>query len=555
MDRSVLDKRFNQLKNDASGWITAWKDLARFIRPHRGVFDDQPNVVKSIDNKVILSNHAGRAARTLAAGLNSGLTSPSRPWFKLGLPDTDLMKFEPVKIWLDRVQQLMLAIFARSNMYLGFHSVYEDISTFATAAAIIEEDFNNVIRCQNFAVGEFYLGTGADGRVNTLARRFYKTVGQLVEEFGEDKISATVKAMYDSNNLDKWVIVRHIIEPNDDRVADSALSKDLPFRSCYWEEGIDDNSFLRLSGYHEFPVIAPRWDVTSQSFAYGYGPSWEALSDVKMFHTMKRDQIIAIEKVINPPVVQDASTKGNSNTTIPGGISYSTSNGTANAGVRPAYQINPDFRSIIEAINETKEDISDTFFNDLFRMLQFSDANMTAREVAERHEEKLLMLGPVIERFKTELHDPVIDRTFAIALRAGILPEPPQELQGMDINIEYISILAQAQKMVGTRTIEQTASFVGNLAAAKPEVLDKFDFDEAVDQYANMMGTPAKIVRSPEAVSKIRQERAKQQQQAALAQNAASVVQGAKVLADTKLGENSALDAVISGVGGGNAQQ
>jgi hypothetical protein len=126
-----------------------------------------------------------------------------------------------------------------------------------------------------------------------------------------------------------------------------------------------------------------------------------------------------------------------------------------------------------------------------------------------------------------------------------MLPPAPPEIQGKNIEIKYISILAQAQKMIGVTSIEQTVSFVGNLAAVRPDVTDKLDFDEAVDQYADMVGAPPKIIRSDDKVAKIRQEKAKQQQNAAMQQQLAAGAQSAKVLSETDLGSNNALNALM----------
>jgi hypothetical protein len=171
--------------------------------------------------------------------------------------------------------------------------------------------------------------------------------------------------------------------------------------------------------------------------------------------------------------------------------------------------------------------------------------NMTAREIVERHEEKLLMLGPVLERLESELLDPLIDRTFSIMLRVGLIPPPPDELQGMDMKIEYISMLAQAQKMVGTAAIEQITGFAAQLAAVYPGVTDNIDADAAVNEYGDMLGVPPKIVRSADDVAAMRDQAAKEQKAAQATSTLPNVVEGAKTMSETKLDTNSALDALM----------
>jgi phytoene dehydrogenase-like protein len=140
-------------------------------------------------------------------------------------------------------------------------------------------------------------------------------------------------------------------------------------------------------------------------------------------------------------------------------------------------------------------------------------------------------------------------------LRVGLIPEPPPELEGQDIKVEYISILAQAQKMVGTIAIEQVCSFVTQLAAVDSSVLDKIDWDEAVETYAEMIGIPARILRSAEAVIVIREAKQEAELKMMQARAGMNAAEAAKSLSQAKIGQddkgqNSALDTVIAALTG-----
>jgi hypothetical protein len=559
MERKNFELRFAALKQESENWKPQWKDLSRFILPSRGSFDENPQASRTPDYKSLIDGTSTWSARTLASGMMSGLTSPARPWFKMGLADTDLMAYQPVRLYLDECERRIMATFGKSNIYGALYSVYEEVGGFGTAAMAVMEDFKDVIRAQTFTVGEYFLAVGHDGRVNGWAREYWVTVGQLINDFGIENVSEQSRTAYQNGRLEQWVQVRHLIEENDDRLPEMADAKNMPFRSVYWEVGAHCDSFLRRSGFEEFPMLTPRWQTTRSTDPYGRGPGWDALGDIRMLQKMQRDKLIALDKVVDPPVQADVNIQGEVNS-LPGGVSRSSSS-QPNAGARALYQINPDFAALEGAIGSTKQAIHRTFYADLFLLVATSDRRqMTAREVVEKHEEKLLMLGPVLDRLEHELLDPLIGRTYNIMRRmsydeagntlpGALLPPLPRELEGMDIKIEYISMLAQAQKMVGTTSIEQTAGFIGNLAGAKPEVLDTFDADEAARRYADMLGAPPKIIRSAEEVAKIRAQRAKAQEAAAAAQNAGAMVQGAKLLSETPLGGNSALDAVL-GTGG-----
>lgn len=548
MDRKPFERRFRDLQQEAEKWRLLWQDLQAYIDPARGRFLDKPNSGEKLNHQKLLDNTPTRANTTLASGMLSGLTSPSRPWFKLGLSDPDLNRFAPARNWLDDVQERMMAVFSKSNIYNSLHAVYQELGQFNTAAMMLLEDFENVIRARTFTAGEYYLGSGHDLRINTFAREIWMTIGQMKEQFGYDNLSASSKKLYDNNQLYEWRKVYHMIEPNDGRQPGKKDAQNMPFRSVYWEEGAEDDKFLRVSGYEEFPVFAPRWDVVSSDIYSRNGPGAHALGDCKGLMKSRKDYFMILDKIADPPLNAPASlqTKGGVNF-LPGGVNY-VGDGMENTKVEPAYTIAPRLQEITLDIQDLRNAIKETFFVDMFLMLANTDRRqITAREVAERHEEKLLMLGPVLERLESELLDPLIGRTFNVMLRAGLLPPPPQELQGRNLKVEYISMLAQAQKMVGTTTVEQLSAYVGSLTAVVPEVIDKFNADKAVDRYADMLGVESEIIRGDEEVAEIRKRRAEMIQQQQQMEQVQAAAQGAKVLSETRVGENSALDALLGG--------
>jgi hypothetical protein len=453
------------------------------------------------------------------------------------------MKFRPVKEYLEDVQKAILDVYSKSNIYGILNSSYEELGAFGTTAASLEEDFTDYVRGKSYTAGEYFIGTNSKSRANQFAREFQMTVLQVVDQFGIENCSDTVKRAYLEKKYQIWIKIRHYVGPNYKRDMNKKDNKNMEFMSVYWEENGTDGKYLKESGFQFFPVIGARWGVTTTSDVWGYGPSVEALGDVKMLQKLQRQKLEAVEKVINPPILTDASV--DEVNTFPGGITRSSSS-VPNAGARPSYQINPNINDVRMTIEDTKQSINKFFYTDMFLMMQGDTrSGVTAREIVERHEEKLLMLGPTLERIENEMLDPLIDITYNYLHRMNVLPQAPKELEGMDINVEYVSMLAQAQKMVGTTAIQQATQFVGGLAAVKPEVLDVIDFDEAAIEYSEMLGVSPRISRSKEEIKKIRDERAQAQAQAQQAQNMQSMVQGAKTLSETQMNNNSALDALM----------
>lgn len=74
---------------------------------------------------------------------------------------------------------------------------------------------------------------------------------------------------------------------------------------------------------------------------------------------------------------------------------------------------------------------------------------MTATEVYERKSEKMLMLGPVVERQIDELLRPLVEICVQRVLsRNKYLQQiAPEAIQNADVEINFVSILALAQKL------------------------------------------------------------------------------------------------------------
>lgn len=544
-NRTKLERRFNAVMNEQQSWIAGLRDIKKYILPTRGSFYDSiPNYGKEISYKEQLDATPRRAARTLASGISSGLTSASRPWLKLGLQNSELMELPDVKEWLEDALDKVMGIFAKSNIYGVMNASYEELGGFGTACGYIEEDFETVARGRNFTAGEYAFGQDKSGRINTFARQYSMTVGQLVEEFGIDNVSGQVAQMYKTGSIDAWIKVRHLVEPNDDRIPNRKDFKNKPFRSIQWEMGGEADTALKVSGYDEFPFYCPRWQTVNTSSVYGYGPGHESIGDVKMLMKLHLDRLIALDKVIDPPIQKGNAVQGQANT-MPGGVT-TTSITSPDSGVRAAYQINPDLNAIDNAIARVSQSIEKTFFADLFLMLANVEVGKaTAYEISKRYQEKIEILGPVLSNITSEMLDPIVTRVFNIALRSGVIPIPPESIQGEEIKIEYISTLAQMQKSSGTTQIEQVIGFAGNLMQAFPSVADVIDADDAVMEYAELAGASPCIIRTKDEVSAIRAQKQQQMQSEQMAEALPQTVESAKTLSDTKVGNSNALEALL----------
>jgi hypothetical protein len=550
--RDKLYTRWGALKSERASWLAHWKEISDYLLPRNGRFFIQDRDKGYRRHNNIYDSTGTRALRVLAAGMMAGMTSPARPWFRLSTGDQDLMKSQPVKIWLNEVTRLMLEIFARGNTYRALHHMYEELGAFGTAASVVMEDYNDVIRHYPLTTGEFAIATDYRGQVNTLYREFQKTVAEVVGEFGIDNVSTTVKNMYDRGSLDQWVTIVHAIEPRTDRDPRKLDDKNMPFKSCYFELNSDKHQYLRESGFKVFPALCPRW-TTSGGDIYGNSPGMEALGDIKQLQHEQLRKAQGIDYKTKPPLQVPSSMKNRDIETLPGGISFVDATGNTQ-GIQTAFEVNLDLSHLLADIQDVRGRIDKTFYADLFLMLaNQTDTRMTATEVAERHEEKLLMLGTVIERLQNELLDPLIEMTFNRMLEAGIVPPPPPEIQGSNINVEFVSMLAQAQKAVSTNGIDRFMGNIAQVAQFKPEVLDKFDVDKWADIYSDVLGVDPELILPNDQVAQIRAARQKAQQAAAQQAQMAQGAATAKDLSAADTGGQNALTDVMNMFSGYNS--
>lgn len=528
LNRKDINRRWEALKTERSSWWGHWEELSDFLLPRSGRFNASDRNTGTRRHNSIYDNTGTRALRTLGSGLMAGATSPARPWFRLATPDPELNAYHSAKLWLDDAGRRMLRVFAKSNVYRTLHGIYEELGCFGTGAAIVLPDFRNVVHCYPLTAGEYAISTDHKGAITTLYREFDMTVAQLVAQFGLEKCSQSTRSRFHDGNLDEWVTVIHAIEPRTDRDPSKIDSRNMEWASIYMEaKGSDGDGFLSESGFRHFPAVCPRWAVAGGDI-YGNSPGMEALGDVKGLQHATLRKAEAIDYQTKPPLQAPTSMKNRDVEMLPGGITYVDPT-APNAGIRPAFETRLDLSHLQQDLFETRGRIGAAFYADLFLMLSNAGPNtrMTATEVAERHEEKLLMLGPVLERLHNELLDPLIDMTFRTMLEGGLLPPPPPELYGVDLNVEFVSMLAQAQKAIGTNSIDRFVGNLGVVAQMKPEVLDKVDFDKWADVYSDALGVDPRLIVAGESVAMIRQARnaaMQAKEQAALMQQQAATV-------------------------------
>ena len=505
-------RRLGSLERERESWDNHWQELSDFFLPRRSRFLNKGGETNKGDelNKRILDSVSTQALRVLASGLHSGLTDQTQHWFTLGLANKEWEALSQAKLWLHDTTERMFSTLARSNFYDQIHALFCELALFGTACMFIEEDDKDLVRFRTLTAGEYCLDADASGRVDTVYRRLRMTARQIAEQW-PDTVPERIEQMSKEDN-NTWLEVLHIVEPNPEYTPDSVKRVERPFSSVYMLLGQGSgNEVLEDSGYYEFPAFCPRWDTTGSDI-YGRSPAMDALPDVKMLQVMAHDGIEAVRKEINPPLAVYNNGSGAAIQIHPGSVNYVNPLAQGQVAVAPLYQVKANLPGLQVWTEKYENQVRQALFNDLFAMLAHISKSMTATEVQERNAEKMLQLSPTVSRLRGEFQN-FAERTYSIMDRRGAIAIPPAEMQGQEINVEFVGYLDQMLKMQGLGAIQQVLTMAVGLAEVYPQILDKINPDKVVAEVADMTGVPPSILNDEETIQAMREQRAQQQEQ------------------------------------------
>lgn len=525
--RRECNEIIGTLKQKRLPFLERWREIRDYELPYTGELDEYEDEYEQArrHDEHIYNACAWSSNQIFASGIMSGLTPQSRQWFRLAFTNREVQDMKGAGELLDQRLDLLNDVLNKSNFYNAIHSCYLELA-FGQAPLGVFASAETGVHFVPFTIGTYFLDVDGDGQVNTFAREWWMTLQQLADKFGLDNLPRDLQILYESEAArDQRHKVFWLVMPNrahDPRLMDKFH---LPYVSLYWLESSEENEWLDVGGFYEFPAPVGRFLVTGNA-AYGKGPGWFAEGDSKGLQLLEKDYLTAVELGVKPPVQSDANTALKGINLIPGGNTI-TQNGQP---VTPLFQVNLALDHLQLKIQELSDRIKRAYAADLFLMLEGITQQMTAREVLERTQERMQQLGPVVQRMQYEFLSKIIERVYAILDRAHVFPEPEdpelaQMLSQEEIQIEYISPLAQAQKLSGLVNIEQAVSFAAQIAQFDPNAMDKLDLPSAVDKYCDMLGAPAAIRRSKEEFDAIMQQKAQAQAQAQQEAQAAAAVQ------------------------------
>lgn len=449
------------------------------------------------------------------------MTNPAQRWFQLRLQESGLNEIEEVKTWLARVEDRIYDVLNASNFNTMIHQAYLDLGSVGTSVLYEEEDPLEIIRFQARFIEEIVIAEDSDGRVREIHRRYKLTVKQAYDTWGKEAGKKAVE-LYEKGKWDDSIEYQQSVYPREERDPSKMTAINMPYASV--QINVEEQKVVAEGGFHEMPYFVTRFmKVTGDN--YGYSPALVMLPDIKMLNAVTKTIIKAAQKIVDPPLVLPHDGFILPLKTMPAGINYRTS-GNSQDKIEPLLT-GGNIPVGRDEQQDLRNQIMQGYYADLFLMLAEQRKNMTATEVAERVAEKMLLLGPSLGRLQSEMLDPIIERTFGILLRKGYLPTPPEMIADRQMVIEYVSPLALAQKRESLNSISNLLALVGQMAQLTPEVLDKIDTDQVVDEMSMVLGVSPDIVRDDKQVAEIRQQRA---QQVAVQETMAGAQAGADIV-------------------------
>ncbi len=512
-----LKSNLSRLMEQRSTWESHWQECADFMQPRKAEITNE-RARGDKRNLQIFDATAIHALELLASSLQGMLTSSANRWFSLRYKEDQLNDIDEAKEWLEDVTDKMYTAFARSNFQQEIFEAYHDLITFGTACMMIEGDEDQILRFSTRHIKELYIQENDKGFIDTVYRRFKIPVHAAVEKFGLENLSLETGKLFKKEPFEKIELV-HVARPRTIYNENKLDKKNMPFQSIYFEFG--SGHIIDIGGFKELPYVVPRY-LKASTEIYGRSPAMNALPDVKVLNKMVETAMKAAAKQVDPPLLVPDDSMLSPIRMSAGSLNYYRSGSRdriepLNIGQATTVTLNQE--------NQRREAIQKTFHID--QLMISSQRSMTATEVIQRNEEKMRILGPALSRLQSELLQPMILRVFNIMLRNKLFQVAPEVLANQEIDIEYVSPMALAQRSQELQSLVRGLELFTQISQVAP-VQDYIDENGLVKQIINLLGLPAKMIKSDAQVQQVREQRAAAQAQAMQMQQAMQEAQMAK---------------------------
>jgi hypothetical protein len=509
----ILD-RYRQAVTDRGQWNNTFQEVGKYVWP------DARTIVKSSQNPDsgqvltvdISDSTAIKASRRMTAGIFSYLMPVGVKWFELKPANKSLEQDREIQRKLSASVDALHSAIWRSNFQREMFMTIRSLVVFGTGCIAVYK-VNDELVYRNYHIADIFFEENKDGVIDVVFRRMYYTARQMKQKF--TTVPTVVQQALDSKDFTKKFEVVHAVYPRTDY--DDSKVDNKKFVSEYIL--VEDESVLEQGGYDSMPYLIGRFDKSPDELM-GRSPAIELLPDIKMVNRLRETFVVSSEKqAIGTLIVEDDSVIGQP--AVGSGDVIIKRAGAPDPTILESGS-NPALTA--EVLTAERQGIMEGFYNDLFDALA-QYRNMTAYEVSQRVEEKMVMLAPAISGLAKELFDPLIQRSLdqIYTFRDG--PEKVSE----KIVINYQGRLAMAMSNMQSNAIEIWIAKWSPYQQFYP-VIDVLKIDEAAAASALNAGVPAEHIRTQDELVAYRKESSDMNRLAQQAEIAATGSQAIKNL-------------------------
>ena len=507
MDLKDVKQLVGHLESLRAKRLAQQRELGRLILPSRGLFQGED--AESLRESNLFNPAANRALRKAAAGMTQAITPAGNPWFKHAFLLREDREATGGNEYVDAVDNLLRTVLSAGGFYRAIHSFNKELLGFGCALLGCEESPRTVARYFCQTCGTYCAALDEDGNLDAVARRLLMTPRELARRFGEDRLSDVSRQKLKKDSYDP-VAVRHVVQRRTARDPERADRSNMPWGSWWYEEG-GAADFLDVGGFRSMPFFFTVWEEARG--VYGTGPGDEALADQKGIEGWELRKAVGVEKMIDPVLVSQGPLKAYVDTS-PGAVI--PSGGFGADSLKPLYEVNfgPAVQHVQEEINQISLRLEDVMMANIFASmsLETRPAGMTMTEYMDRRRRSAELMGPTVSGYEPRILSPVLENTFGLLEEYGLLPGPPDGLSPFaSLNVSYQSPMAQMLEQGGAVAIQSLFELAAPMLRAVPDLADKIDFEQAIDELAQRLGVPASVIRSDETVAAMRQRRAEAQ--------------------------------------------
>ncbi len=510
-------EKYRALKSDRSTWENHWQECYEFMLPRKATV----NLTRHPGSKVaqdLFDNSAMHAAQLLSNALHSLLTNPNSIWFELSTGDFRIDSRDDVRFWMQNASKRIFDVLNNTNFQTEIHENYHDLVIVGTSSITIEEDDETVVRFGAKPIDRLVIEENSKGQITGVYREFMWTADKIKDKFGEEGLHRTIKESLARGGREKFKIIHAVY----DESFDHPLLR-MPFTSQYIL--VSEEEDLMVEGFTSNPYIVSRFYKTAGEI-YGRSPGMVALPDAKTLNKMDETVLKGAQKTVDPPLQAPDDGFILPIVTRPGGLNFYRSG--SQDTIKPIFNdARIDFG--FQAMAERRVRIRQAFFVDQLQLQE--GPQKTATEVIQRTEESMRLLGPLIARQQQELLRPLITRVMDIMFRRNMFDRPPAILEGRNLDVNYSSLIAKAQRIQEGQNILRGLEAMTPFLNIDQDARDVFDGDKAVQIIAKMFSWPQEILRTEEDIGAVRQARAQAQEELAQEQRTAQDAQNANQVA------------------------